>query len=46
MSDTPELVIAHGTVVNSSGRQHAHVVVRDGRVEFSLDGKVLDADKD
>ena len=30
MSDTPELVIANGTVVNSSGRQQAHVVVRDG----------------
>ncbi|KUM33642.1 amidohydrolase family protein [Arthrobacter sp. EPSL27] len=33
MSDTPELVIANGTVVNSFGRQHAHIVVRDGRIE-------------
>ena len=28
MSHIPELVIANGTVVNSFGRQHVHVVVR------------------
>ncbi len=37
MSDTPELVIAHGTVVNSFGRQQAHVVVRDGRIDRLVD---------
>ncbi|HSL38255.1 MAG TPA: dihydropyrimidinase, partial [Arthrobacter sp.] len=37
MSDTPELVIAHGTVVNSFGRRQAHVVVRDGLVERLVD---------
>ncbi|BCW73008.1 amidohydrolase family protein [Arthrobacter sp. NicSoilB8] len=36
-SDMPELVIAHGTVVNSSGRQRAHVVVREGRIDRLVD---------
>ncbi|WP_426975651.1 amidohydrolase family protein [Pseudarthrobacter sp. O4] len=33
MSSKPDLVIANGIIVNSFGRQHAHVVVRDGRIE-------------
>ncbi len=33
----PQLVIAHGTVVNSFGRQAAHVVVRDGRIAELID---------
>ncbi|XAS67338.1 amidohydrolase family protein [Micrococcaceae bacterium Sec5.7] len=33
----PDLVIANGTVVNSFGRQHAHIVVRDGRIEQLID---------
>ena len=37
MSDTPELVIANGTVVNSFGRRHAHVVVREGRIDQLVD---------
>ncbi|MCO4239348.1 amidohydrolase family protein [Pseudarthrobacter raffinosi] len=37
MSDTPELVIANGTVVNSFGRQQAHVVVREGRIDRLVD---------
>ncbi len=32
MSLIPELVIANGTVVNSFGRQAAHIVVQDGRI--------------
>ncbi|AXJ08699.1 amidohydrolase family protein [Arthrobacter sp. PM3] len=32
MSHTPDLVIAHGTVVNSFGRQEAHVVVHGGKI--------------
>ncbi|WP_427135400.1 amidohydrolase family protein [Pseudarthrobacter sp. S9] len=37
MSNTPDLVIANGTVVNSFGRQHAHIVVRNGRIDRLLD---------
>ncbi|KRE72045.1 amidohydrolase family protein [Arthrobacter sp. Soil762] len=37
MSHTPDLVVAHGTVVNSFGRQQAHIVVRDGRIVQLLD---------
>jgi dihydropyrimidinase len=37
MSHLPDLVIAHGTVVNSFGRRRAHVVVRDGRIEQLID---------
>jgi dihydropyrimidinase len=37
MSRTPDLVIAHGTVVNSFGRRNAHVVVRDGRIDQLID---------
>ncbi|HCB59655.1 MAG TPA: dihydropyrimidinase, partial [Arthrobacter bacterium] len=37
MSDTPELVIANGTVVNSFGRRHAHIVVREGRIDQLVD---------
>uniref|UniRef100_UPI001BAE0901 amidohydrolase family protein n=1 Tax=Pseudarthrobacter albicanus TaxID=2823873 RepID=UPI001BAE0901 len=51
MSNTPELVIANGTVVNSFGRQHAHIVVRDGRIVRLVDasepvpdaGRTIDA---
>ena len=51
MSRIPDLVIAHGTVVNSFGRRHAHVVVRDGRIEQLIDaaepvpaaGRTIDA---
>ena len=32
MSRTPELVVANGTVVNSFGRQNAHIVVQDGTI--------------
>ncbi|MFK4641071.1 amidohydrolase family protein [Paenarthrobacter histidinolovorans] len=37
MSQLPDLVIAHGTVVNSFGRQDAHVVVDGGRVTQLID---------
>lgn len=37
MSQIPELVIAHGTVVNSFGRQTAHVVVDGGRIQQLVD---------
>lgn len=37
MSSIPDLVIANGTVVNSSGRRHAHIVVRDGSIERLVD---------
>ncbi len=37
MSHTPDLVIAHGTVVNSFGRQAAHVVVDGGRIVQLVD---------
>jgi dihydropyrimidinase len=37
MSHTPELVIAHGTVVNSFGRQDAHVVVHGGTIVQLVD---------
>ena len=51
MSRIPDLVIAHGTVVNSFGRRNAHVVVRDGRIEQLIDaaepvpaaGRTIDA---
>lgn len=33
----PDLAIAHGTVVNSFGRQAAHVVVDDGRIIQLID---------
>ncbi|BAS15351.1 phenylhydantoinase [Arthrobacter sp. Hiyo8] len=33
----PDLVIAHGTVVNSFGRQAAHVVVDGGRIIQLID---------
>ena len=32
MSRQPDLVIANATVVNSYGRQNAHIVIRDGLV--------------
>ena len=32
MSQQPDLVISHATVVNSDGRRAAHIVVRDGLV--------------
>ncbi|GAA1942273.1 dihydropyrimidinase [Brevibacterium antiquum] len=35
MSET--LVIAHGLVVNSNGRQRAHVVLRDGKISEVVD---------
>lgn len=37
MSHIPNLVIAHGTVVNSFGRHNAHVVVHEGRIEQLID---------
>ncbi|OFI36953.1 dihydropyrimidinase [Arthrobacter sp. SW1] len=37
MSLMPELVITNGTVVNSFGRQAAHIVVRDGRIAELID---------
>lgn len=37
MSHTPELVVANGTVVNSFGRQNAHVVVHDGKIVRLVD---------
>lgn len=37
MPTLPDLVIANGTLVNAFGRQHAHIVVRDGRIEQLLD---------
>ena len=37
MSNQPELVISNATVVNSSGRQAAHIVVQDGRIAALLD---------
>ncbi|MCE3293816.1 MAG: dihydropyrimidinase, partial [Arthrobacter sp.] len=37
MSHTPELVIANGTVVNSFGRRHAHIVIREGRISQLID---------
>lgn len=37
MSHTPELVVANGTVVNSSGRQNAHIVVEDGKIARLVD---------
>lgn len=36
MSGQPDLVIANATVVNSFGRQHAHVVIKDGRISAVL----------
>ena len=32
MSRIPELVVANGTVVNSIGREDAHIVVQDGTI--------------
>ncbi|MFE4227978.1 amidohydrolase family protein [Arthrobacter sp. NPDC056886] len=37
MSHTPDLVIANGTVVNSFGRQDAHVVVHGGTIVQLVD---------
>ncbi|MCQ6272327.1 amidohydrolase family protein [Pseudarthrobacter sp. R1] len=37
MSRHPDLVIAHATVVNSFGRQNAHIVVQDGLVTQLID---------
>jgi dihydropyrimidinase len=37
MSHTPDLVVANGTVVNSSGRQNAHIVVEDGKIARLVD---------
>ncbi|SDP60773.1 dihydropyrimidinase [Arthrobacter sp. ok909] len=37
MSHAPDLVIAHGTVVNSFGRQAAHVVVHGGKIVQLVD---------
>lgn len=37
MSRQPQLVIANATVVNSHGRQEAHIVVQDGRIARLLD---------
>lgn len=37
MSHTPDLVIANGTVVNSFGRQEAHVVVHGGKIVQLVD---------
>lgn len=37
MSRTPELVIANGTVVNSFGRQNAHIIVQHGRISRLVD---------
>lgn len=37
MSQLPDLVIANGTVVNSFGRQSAHVIVDGGKVTALLD---------
>ncbi|MDQ0828032.1 dihydropyrimidinase [Arthrobacter sp. B2I5] len=37
MSRQPQLVIANATVVNSHGRQEAHVVVQDGRIARLVD---------
>ena len=42
MSHTPDLVIAHGTVVNSFGRQAAHVVVDDSCFYDGHLGPMLD----
>ncbi|UUL76883.1 amidohydrolase family protein [Pseudarthrobacter sp. Fe7] len=37
MSHQPELVISNATVVNSDGRQEAHIVVSDGRIAALVD---------
>ena len=37
MSHTPDLVIANATVVNSFGRQDAHIVVHGGKIDQLLD---------
>jgi len=37
MSHQPELVIANATVVNSTGRQEAHIVVREGKIATLID---------
>ena len=37
MSHQPELVIANATVVNSDGRQEAHIVVSGGRIAALVD---------
>lgn len=37
MSRYPDLVIAHATVVNSFGRQNAHIVVEDGLITRLID---------
>ncbi|TQJ34453.1 amidohydrolase family protein [Arthrobacter sp. SLBN-122] len=37
MSRQPQLVIANATVVNSHGRQEAHIVVQDGRIARLVD---------
>lgn len=37
MSHQPELVIANATVVNSEGRQEAHIVVSGGRIAALVD---------
>ncbi|GGH95350.1 amidohydrolase family protein [Arthrobacter liuii] len=37
MSRQPELVIANATVVNSHGRQEAHIAVHDGRIAGLVD---------
>lgn len=37
MSHTPELVVANATVVNSSGRQSAHIVAEDGKIARLVD---------
>jgi dihydropyrimidinase len=51
MSRHPDLVIAHATVVNSFGRQNAHIVVQDGLITQLIDaseavpgaGRTIDA---
>ena len=37
MSHQPELVIANATIVNSHGRQAAHIVVQEGRIAALID---------
>ncbi len=39
MSETADLVIAGGTVVNAHGRERAHVVIRDGHIVQLIDAK-------
>jgi dihydropyrimidinase len=36
-AELPDLVVANATIVNSFGRQQAHIVVRGGRIEQLLD---------